>query len=49
LLLYSYLHNKPPEVHVQAIIHDAVTIEQEFVIDALAGSLIGMNSRTMSQ
>ena len=34
---------------MQAIIRDAVTIEQEFVTEALPVSLIGMNSRTMSQ
>jgi ribonucleoside-diphosphate reductase beta chain len=48
-LLYSYLENKLPEARVQAIIRDAVTIEQEFVTEALPVSLIGMNSRTMSQ
>jgi ribonucleoside-diphosphate reductase beta chain len=48
-LLYSYLENKLPEERVQAIIRDAVTIEQEFVTEALPVSLIGMNSRTMSQ
>jgi ribonucleoside-diphosphate reductase beta chain len=48
-LLYSYLENKLPEERVHAIIRDAVTIEQEFVTDALPVSLIGMNARTMSQ
>jgi ribonucleoside-diphosphate reductase beta chain len=48
-LLYSYLVNKLPEERVQAIIRDAVTIEQEFVTDALPVSLIGMNAKTMSQ
>jgi ribonucleoside-diphosphate reductase beta chain len=48
-LLYSYLENKLPEARVQEIIRDAVTIEQEFVTDALPVSLIGMNARTMSQ
>lgn len=48
-LLYSYLENKLPEERVQAIIRDAVTIEQEFVTEALPVSLIGMNARTMSQ
>ncbi len=48
-LLYSYLNNKLPEARVQAIIRDAVTIEQEFVTDALPVSLIGMNARSMSQ
>ena len=48
-LLYSYLENKLPEERVQAIIRDAVTIEQEFVTEALPVSLIVMNARTMSQ
>jgi ribonucleoside-diphosphate reductase beta chain len=48
-LLYSYLENKLPEERVHAIIRDAVTIEQEFVTEALPVSLIGMNARTMSQ
>jgi ribonucleoside-diphosphate reductase beta chain len=48
-LLYSYLVNKLPEVRVQGIIRDAVTIEQEFVTDALPVSLIGMNAKSMSQ
>ena len=48
-LLYSYLENKLPEARVQAIIRDAVTIEQEFVTEALPVSLIGMNAKTMSQ
>jgi len=48
-LLYSYLENKLPEARVQEIIRDAVTIEQEFVTDALPVSLIGMNARSMSQ
>ena len=48
-LLYSYLQNKLPEARVQDIIRDAVTIEQEFVTEALPVSLIGMNARTMSQ
>jgi ribonucleoside-diphosphate reductase beta chain len=34
---------------MQAIIHDAITIEQEFVTEALPVSLIGMNARTMRQ
>ncbi|MBF9142701.1 ribonucleoside-diphosphate reductase small subunit [Hymenobacter properus] len=47
-LLYSYLVNKLPEARVQAIIRDAVTIEQEFVTDALPVNLIGMNAKAMS-
>lgn len=48
-LLYGYLQNKLPTERVQAIIADAVTIEQEFVTEALPVSLIGMNAKTMSQ
>ena len=48
-LLYSMLENKLPEERVQAIIKDAVTIEQEFVTDALPVSLIGMNATLMNQ
>jgi ribonucleoside-diphosphate reductase beta chain len=48
-LLYSYLQNKLPEARVQGIIRDAVSIEQEFVTDALPVSLIGMNAKAMSQ
>lgn len=48
-LLYSYLQNKLPEERVHGIIRDAVTIEQEFVTDALPVNLIGMNATSMSQ
>jgi len=48
-LLYSYLQNKLTESRVHEIIRDAVSIEQEFVTDALPVNLIGMNSVTMSQ
>jgi ribonucleoside-diphosphate reductase beta chain len=48
-LLYGMLQNKLPEERVQAIIKDAVMIEQEFVTDALPVNLIGMNAKLMSQ
>ena len=48
-LLYSYLQHKLDPARVQAIIADAVRIEQEFVTDALPVSLIGMNAKTMAQ
>jgi ribonucleoside-diphosphate reductase beta chain len=48
-LLYSMLENKLPEDRLHAIIKDAVTIEQEFVTDALPVSLIGMNAALMNQ
>ncbi len=49
LLYDKFLQSKLPAERVQAIIADAVRIEQEFVTDALPVSLIGMNARTMSQ
>jgi ribonucleoside-diphosphate reductase beta chain len=48
-LLYSMLENKLPESRLHEIIKDAVTIEQEFVTDALPVSLIGMNATLMNQ
>jgi ribonucleoside-diphosphate reductase beta chain len=49
-LLYSrHLENRLPEKQVQQIIMDAVTIEKEFVTDALPVNLIGMNAALMSQ
>ncbi len=48
-LLYKMMVNKLPEARVQEIIRDAVSIEQEFVTDALPVDLIGMNSKLMSQ
>lgn len=48
-LLYGMLQNKLSEATVRQIICDAVTIEKEFIIDALPVSLIGMNSKLMSE
>ncbi|UOQ53972.1 ribonucleoside-diphosphate reductase small subunit [Hymenobacter cellulosivorans] len=48
-LLYSYLQNKLSEERVHSIIRDAVSIEQEFVTDALPVNLIGMNAKSMAQ
>ena len=48
-LLYGMLDEKLPQEQVHAIIRDAVTIEHEFVCDALPVSLIGMNSKLMCQ
>jgi ribonucleoside-diphosphate reductase subunit M2 len=48
-LLYSKLVNKLPQARVFEIIDSAVTIECEFVRDALPVELIGMNSTMMSQ
>lgn len=48
-LIYSKLTNKLPQERVFEIIDSAVTIECEFVSDALPVELIGMNSRLMGQ
>ncbi len=48
-LFNAHLINKIPEKRVLEIIIDAVEIEQEFIVDALPVSLIGMNSKLMSQ
>lgn len=45
----SLLHNPLPQARVQAIIHEAVEIEKEFVCDALSCSLVGMNADLMSE
>jgi ribonucleoside-diphosphate reductase subunit M2 len=46
-LLYSKLVNKLPPARIADIICSAVTIETEFVVDALPVELIGMNSSMM--
>ncbi|QHS62780.1 ribonucleoside-diphosphate reductase small subunit [Chitinophaga agri] len=48
-LLYSMLENKLSQDQVHTIIRDAVSIEKEFIIDALPVALIGMNSKLMSE
>jgi ribonucleoside-diphosphate reductase beta chain len=48
-LLYSMLENKLTEEQVHTIIRDAVTIEKEFITEALPVDLIGMNSKLMAQ
>jgi ribonucleoside-diphosphate reductase beta chain len=48
-LLYSQLENKLPVEQVTAIITNAVTIEKDFVSDALPVRLIGMNADMMCQ
>ncbi|MGZ8557493.1 MAG: ribonucleoside-diphosphate reductase small subunit [Chitinophagaceae bacterium] len=48
-LLYSMLQNKLSEKEVHDIIADAVSIEKEFVTDALPVDLIGMNAKLMQQ
>jgi ribonucleoside-diphosphate reductase beta chain len=48
-LLYNMLETPLPEEQVRHIITDAVTIEKEFITEALPVDLIGMNSRLMQQ
>lgn len=49
-LLYTrHLKNKLPKARVKEIIVDAVSIEQEFVTDAIPVRLIGMNANLMNQ
>jgi ribonucleoside-diphosphate reductase beta chain len=49
LLYTDHIVNQMPKADVTKIIVDAVTIEKEFVTDALPVSLIGMNSDLMCQ
>lgn len=49
LLYNNHIENKLPKETVIGIIKDAVTIEKEFVTDALPVSLIGMNAELMCQ
>jgi ribonucleoside-diphosphate reductase subunit M2 len=48
-LLYSKLANRLPQERIFEIIDSAVSIECEFVSEALPVELIGMNSKLMSQ
>jgi ribonucleoside-diphosphate reductase beta chain len=49
LLYTDHIINKLPVSQIYDIIKEAVSIEQEFVTDALPVSLIGMNAGLMSQ
>ena len=49
IALYHTLSAQVPESTVRTIIVEAVEIEKEFICDALPCSLIGMNSKLMSQ
>ena len=46
-LMYKHLVQKPSQEQIIAIIRDAVSIEQEFLTDALPVRLIGMNCDLM--
>ncbi|KAK9710053.1 Ribonucleotide-diphosphate reductase (RNR), small subunit [Basidiobolus ranarum] len=48
-LLFSLLKKRPSVETVTAIITEAVSIEQEFLTDALPVALIGMNAKLMGQ
>lgn len=48
-LLFSHLKHRPSKERVQDIITDAVTIEQEFLTEALPCALLGMNATLMKQ
>jgi len=48
-LLYKMLSQQLSQDEVYAIISDAVTIEKEFITEALPVDLIGMNARLMQQ
>ena len=48
-LLFSHLNNRPSKEAVAKVITEAVTIEQEFLVDALPCALLGMNSNLMKQ
>jgi ribonucleotide reductase beta subunit family protein with ferritin-like domain len=47
--LFNMLKNKPSISTIEEIVRDAVSIEKEFILDALPCSLIGMNSDKMSE
>lgn len=49
LLYTKYIENKLTEKQVKQIIADAVSIEKEFVVDAIPVKLIGMNADLMCQ
>ncbi len=46
-LIFKHLIQKPSTEEIIEIISDAVTIEQEFLTDALPVSMIGMNDKLM--
>ncbi len=47
--LYSQLNRKVPNYVVENMFKEAVSIEKEFIIDALPCRLLGMNSKMMSE
>ena len=49
VMLFNKLNKKTPKKKVYDIIKDAVSIEQEFICEALPCKLIGMNAKLMSE
>ena len=49
VLMYSMLEHKLTQDQIYKIIGDAVTIEQEFITEAIPCNLIGMNNTLMKQ
>jgi len=49
ILLYSKLENKLSKELINNIVREAVSIEKEFICEALPCNLIGMNQKLMSQ
>jgi ribonucleoside-diphosphate reductase subunit M2 len=49
VLLFSKLEKKPKRSKILEIVKEAVSIEKEFICEALPCKLIGMNSKLMSQ
>ena len=47
--LFGHLHKRPSVEIVHEIFKDAVSIEKEFICDAIPCRLVGMNSELMSQ
>ena len=48
-LLFSHLNHRPSKKAVQDVITEAVSIEQEFLTEALPCALLGMNANLMKQ
>ena len=49
ILLFNKLNKKLNKQKIKEIVKEAVTIEKEFICEALPCKLIGMNSKLMSQ
>jgi ribonucleoside-diphosphate reductase subunit M2 len=48
-LLFQHITHKPSVERIEEILREAVTIEIEFLTDALPCSLVGMNASAMAQ